>query len=60
MTSMLEGGLTLDEELIALRDVLEGMVARRLIIPFTDGDDERYRRLAAREVELLELLRVGV
>ena len=49
-----EMALSHDEELKMVRWQLTRMIERRLVAPLSPGEQERYRRLARREHELLE------
>lgn len=40
-------------ELAAVRRQLESMVHSRLLVPFSEQDEQRYRELTAREKDLL-------
>jgi hypothetical protein len=46
----------LNRELATVRDMLDRMVTRRLLHPFSPEEARRFSELAEREVRLLEML----
>ena len=49
----------LNKELASVRDMLDRMVKRRLLYPFSPEEAELFNELAAREVRLIEILEAG-